>query len=147
MTKKELMVKAHKMTKEIKTQYPGIDYKFQLGLCLAYLQKEGENEMVELNGTEKQVKWANDIRKKALEGVEIAIEKLEEIQKGYVETRGKRLKRFDKYINKVNEIKEELLNSVEAKFFIEKYSYVSKYSVESCADEIIKIAQNLVNGF
>ena len=45
MTKKELMVKAHKMTKEIKNEYPTVDYKFQLGLCLAYLYKEGEKEM------------------------------------------------------------------------------------------------------
>lgn len=46
MTKKELMIKAHKMTKEIKTQYPSIDYKFQLGLCLSYLQEEGGKEMI-----------------------------------------------------------------------------------------------------
>ena len=45
MTKKELMIKAHKMTKEIKNEYPTVDYKFQLGLCLAYLYKEGEKEM------------------------------------------------------------------------------------------------------
>ena len=45
MTKKELMIKAHKMTKEIKNEYPTVDYKFQLSLCLAYLYKEGEKEM------------------------------------------------------------------------------------------------------
>ena len=45
MTKKELMIKAHQMTKEIKREYPEVDYKFQLGLCLAYLHEEGENEM------------------------------------------------------------------------------------------------------
>ena len=45
MTKKELMIKAHKMTKEIKNEYPEVDYKFQLGLCLAYLQGKGENEV------------------------------------------------------------------------------------------------------
>ena len=42
MTKKDLMVKAHKMTKEIKNEYPGVDYKFQLGLCLAYLHVRRE---------------------------------------------------------------------------------------------------------
>ena len=46
MINRELMIKAHKMTKEIKAEYPAIDYKFQLGLCLAYLyENEGENEM------------------------------------------------------------------------------------------------------
>lgn len=46
MTKKELMVKAHKMAKEIKNEYPEVDYKFQLGLCLTYLHQEGEKEMI-----------------------------------------------------------------------------------------------------
>lgn len=47
MTKKELMIKAHKMTKEIKKEYAEVDYKFQLGLCLSYLYKnEGEVEMI-----------------------------------------------------------------------------------------------------
>ncbi len=45
MTKKELMIKAHQMTKEIKNEYQEVDYKFQLGLCLAYLQSEGEVKM------------------------------------------------------------------------------------------------------
>ncbi|MDU2491194.1 MAG: hypothetical protein E7D27_11520 [Clostridium celatum] len=75
MTKKELMIKAHKMTKEIKNEYPGVDYKFQLGLCLAYLHEEGEKEMRELKGTEKQVKWAEDIRKEMLQNIEMMREK------------------------------------------------------------------------
>lgn len=40
MTKKEMMQKAHKMAKGIKAEYPSVDYKFQLGLCLKYLYKE-----------------------------------------------------------------------------------------------------------
>lgn len=75
MTKKELMVKAHQLTKEIKAEYPEVDYKFQLGLCLAYLYKEGEKEMVELKGSEKQVKWAEDIRKEMLNDLEHMKEK------------------------------------------------------------------------
>ncbi len=70
MTKKELMVKAHKMAKEIKNEYPEVDYKFQLGLCLAYLHEEGEKEMVELKGSEKQIKWAEEIREDLLVRVE-----------------------------------------------------------------------------
>ena len=52
MNKKEMMVKAHKMTKEIKNKYPEVDYKFQLGLCLSYLYEEEtkkENEESEIN--------------------------------------------------------------------------------------------------
>ena len=48
MNKKEMMVKAHKMTKEIKAQYPDVDYKFQLGLCMPYFLNNKEDiEMVE----------------------------------------------------------------------------------------------------
>ena len=59
--KRNLMKEAHKMTKKIKEQYPEVDYKAQLGLCLSFLSQEGGEEMVELKGTEKQVKYANDL--------------------------------------------------------------------------------------
>lgn len=42
MSNKELFVKAHKMAKEIKKEYPEVDYMFQFSLCLSYLRKEGE---------------------------------------------------------------------------------------------------------
>ena len=62
-----IMREAHRLTKEIKREFPGVNYNFQLGICMSYLLKEkGENEMVELQGTEKQVKWANDIREELL---------------------------------------------------------------------------------
>lgn len=84
MTKKELMIKAHKMAKEIKTQYPTVDYKFQLGLCLSYLQNEGEVKMVELKGSEKQIKWAEDIRANYLETITNIIKGFEEEDRRYV---------------------------------------------------------------
>ncbi|AWZ50044.1 hypothetical protein C3495_14475 (plasmid) [Clostridiaceae bacterium 14S0207] len=68
----ETIKKAHKMTKEIKNQYAEVNYKFQLGLCLSYLLKEkGENEMVELKGTEKQIKYATDLREDMLKTMDI----------------------------------------------------------------------------
>lgn len=42
---KNLFKEAHKLTKEIKSEYLEVDYRFQFGLCLAYLQEEGENDM------------------------------------------------------------------------------------------------------
>jgi len=42
---KNLMKAAHKMAKEIKAEYPEVNYKFQLGLCISYLSKEN-NEAV-----------------------------------------------------------------------------------------------------
>ena len=43
--KRNLMKEAHKMTKEIKEQYPEVDYQAQLGLCLSFLAQEGGQEM------------------------------------------------------------------------------------------------------
>ena len=60
------MKEAHKMTKEIKEQYPEVDYQAQLGLCLSFLaQEKGGNKMEvkKLNGSEKQIKWAKNIIK------------------------------------------------------------------------------------
>ena len=62
-----VMKEAHKLTKEIKNEFPEVDYKAQLGICMSYLlNEEGENEMVELQGSEKQVKWALSIREKTI---------------------------------------------------------------------------------
>lgn len=75
MTKKELMTKAHKMTKEIKAQYPTVDYKFQLGLCLAYLQNEGDVEMISYKtekGTSVEIKLeGKEITDLTVNGVEV----------------------------------------------------------------------------
>lgn len=60
--KRNLMREAHKLTKEIINKYGDVDYKAQLGLCLSFLSQEGGKEMVELKGTEKQIKWAEDLR-------------------------------------------------------------------------------------
>lgn len=59
---KKIFKEAHRMTREMVEKY-GVDYQAQFGLCLSYLleNKEGE-EVKELKGTEKQVKWAEDIR-------------------------------------------------------------------------------------
>lgn len=60
--KRNLMREAHKMTREIINKYGDVDYKAQLGLCLSFLSQEGGKEMVELKGTAKQIKWAEDLR-------------------------------------------------------------------------------------
>ena len=70
---KNVMKEAHKLTREIKAEFPEVDYKFQLGLCISYLSKNEVKEdvkMVELKGTEKQIKWAEDIRREVLELLE-----------------------------------------------------------------------------
>lgn len=39
---KNVMKSAHKLTKEIKSEFPEVDYRTQLGICISYLM-EGEN--------------------------------------------------------------------------------------------------------
>lgn len=64
---KKIFKEAHKMTREMVEKY-GVDYQVQFGLCLAYLleEKEQEKEMVELQGSEKQIAWATKLRDGAL---------------------------------------------------------------------------------
>lgn len=133
MTKKELMVKAHKMTKEIKAQYPTVDYKFQLGLCLAYLQ-EGGNEMVELKGSEKQIKWGNDIREVVIKGLNAL---LDERQKAH-EERGK--KRTLRMLEEAKEALNKIETEESSKYFIDNFSYIlrniSDYKIEAEARNV-----------
>ena len=58
--KRNLMKEAHKLTKQIVSEYGDVDYMTQLGLCLSFLsQEKGEKEMVEISiGTEKQIAYA-----------------------------------------------------------------------------------------
>lgn len=66
-----LMKEAHKLTREIKAEYKDVDYKAQLGICISYLSKKEEvKKMVELEGTEKQVKFATDIRANIINMIE-----------------------------------------------------------------------------
>ncbi|MHB7981125.1 hypothetical protein CF067_16480 [Clostridium sporogenes] len=68
---KNLFKEAHELTKEIKKEFPEVDYKVQFAICLSYLQKmKGDNKVVELIGSEKQIKWAKDIKKELIKEVE-----------------------------------------------------------------------------
>ena len=61
--KKNLMKKAHEMAKEIKEQYPEVDYQAQLGLCLSFLaqegKKEGEKKMTVINRKKFFTSWVD----------------------------------------------------------------------------------------
>lgn len=76
MLTSKIIKEAHKMAKEIKKQFPEVDYKFQFGLNLSYLLKKGENKM---EGSEKQVKWANDIKNTFTEIIDDIISKVDKV--------------------------------------------------------------------
>ena len=66
--KSNIFKKAHELTKKIIKA--GDDYRATFRLCLSFVYsqiKKGVNEMLELIGTEKQVKWASDLRDMVLE--------------------------------------------------------------------------------
>lgn len=83
---KKVFKKAHEMTRKFVEEYE-VDYQAQFGLCLSYLlEKEREEgdmkiEMKELQGTKKQIKFANDIKEVVLEIVKQLPEKIERYSK------------------------------------------------------------------
>lgn len=142
MTKKELMIKAHQMTKEIKAEYPGVDYKFQLGLCLAYLHEEGEVKMVELKGSEKQVAWANDIREVVVKGAKALLEERREEH----EARGKKatLRRLEE----ARKMVESLETEESSKYFIDEFSYILRCMKDyEITAEMKEVSLDLVVGY
>ena len=115
-----LMKEAHKLTKEIKAKYPTVDYKTQLGICISYLL-EGVNKMVELKGTEKQVKWAEDIRKNLLVAIADTTEYFENMQKDFIAKEGHKSKSINRRIKAINELKNEVENIEKASYLISNY--------------------------
>lgn len=65
---KNVFKKAHEITKNIIKKGDSYRETFRLALIFVYSEiKKGVNKMIELKGTEKQIKWANDIRKIMIE--------------------------------------------------------------------------------
>lgn len=59
---KNIMKKAHEMTREIKKEFPGVDYKAQLGICISFLyeeNKKGNDKMVNMKNINFKKKGYN----------------------------------------------------------------------------------------
>lgn len=147
--KRNLMKEAHKLTKEIKKQYPEVDYKTQLGLCLSFLSQEKEgNEMVELKGTEKQVKWAEDIRNRIIKVNEIFEKAIEGVD---MDKMAKSTWLDDNmYVIAQTSLKNILVQE-EAKFFIENFRDLKDYMIENTLlyepEKQVKFIYSLVKEF
>ena len=77
---RNVMKKAHEITRKIIRK--GDSYRATFRMCLSFVHsklKEGANKMVELVGSEKQVKWANDLREGFSTYIEFCKELIEEI--------------------------------------------------------------------
>lgn len=126
--KRNLMKEAHKMTREIVNKYGDVDYMAQLSLCLSFLSQEGGEEMVELKGTEKQVKWAKDIRNRIIKVNEI----FEKAIEGVDMDKMKKSTWIDDnmYVIAQTSLK-NILAQEEAKFFIENFRGLKDYMIEN----------------
>lgn len=116
MLNKNLLKEAHKITKEIKKEYPEVNYKAQLGICISFLYNKEVKGMVELKGTEKQVRWAEEIRKEMLDtkNIEMALNKFGSHKSEKVQAVLSILKNFRKRVN----------TETSAKWFIENKGLV-----------------------
>lgn len=74
--------------------------------------------MVELKGTEKQVKWAKDIRKEVLKGLYILKEMRE------VEHKARNKKRTLAQLEEINSLINKAENETSAKWYIDNFSYL-----------------------
>lgn len=131
---KNIMKKAHEMTKEIKKEFPNVDYRFQLGLCLSFLYNKGvEEEMVELKGSAKQVAWAEDIRNKF-------ITDLNEIIKGWKEKYEETRKKSANYAYENAVVfKEIVLSKDSASWFINNRYFNIENIMNDSGAEIVKL--------
>lgn len=146
--KRNLMKEAHKMTREIVNKYGDVDYMTQLGLCLSFLSQEGGKEMVELKGTEKQVKWAKDIRNRIIKVNEIFEKAIEGVD---MDKMAKSTWLDDNmYVIAQTSLKNILVQE-EAKFFIENFRDLKDYMIENTLlyepEKQVKFIYSLVKEF
>lgn len=167
-----LMKEAHKMTREIKKEFPEVDYKAQLGICISFLCKENKKgndkmEMAKLEGSEKQIKWAESLRDEFIKACDEMKEHLETGKVSYKRramTMSSATKKVEKFVeiangrelNKDNFIevlqnidayKEKILaNETSAKFYIEtrEQNFVSENAYD---EKILTVAIKLLKAY
>ena len=115
MTKRQMMVEAHRIARE---ELKG-DYQARLSLALRQLwkKKKGEDKMdlVKLKGSDKQVSWAEDIRSDVLEFLD-EVDK----HKGYAYDMIKDDEMVVKFKKELEEFKTKVKKEEQSKWFIEE---------------------------
>lgn len=85
-TNTKMMKEAHRMAKEIKAEFPNVDYKLQVSLCVSYLMEEETKKIIAANEAKEAKK-------------EVAAEVIE--LKNYLKTENKEAKKED--VNAIDE--------------------------------------------
>lgn len=152
---KNLLKEAHKLTKEIKNKYPEVNYMAQLGVCISYLNNKGEDKMVELKGTEKQIDWAEEIRKNIIEMFDKKIEKMNDENVKNSDVYNELVRNRKNFRNKVKttaearkeyasileEIKEAILDKDNAQYYIDQ---VRSYDLETLMENYFSTEFNTI---
>ena len=109
---KEVMQRAWKIARDGQRKFGGkVSEYIAEALKIAWaLIKKGVQKVIKLVGSEKQVKWAEDIRKKAIEKIDRVIKEVE----GWATSKPLRAKSYEKY----KEHFENLKNEESAAFWI-----------------------------
>lgn len=123
---KNIFKEAHKMTREMVKKY-NVDYQTQFGLCVSYLlENKEEKEM--LKGSEKQVKWAEEIKRDMVECLENKI-KATDSKFGKMEMDDKSRSNLNVGLNFFKEKLEEIKEEDKATWFIDNRNRVSKRTI------------------
>ena len=123
--KTNVFKKAHEITKKIIRKGDSYRETFRLALIFVYSElKKGANKMIELKGTEKQVKYANDIKSKLVKTINNAMQELEKFQAENIEINGKRSKKRDRLISEMKNELDIIINIENSKEIIESYKNI-----------------------
>lgn len=131
---KNIFKQAHKITREIIRK--GDNYRATFGLVLSfvYSQQKAGVEMVELKGSEKQVKWATDIRNRMIEINNIFEEATKDTDMTNLNEEtleGMVLQRIDK----TRKALKNILNNEDAKFFIDNFRNIRDYMISDLREK------------
>lgn len=118
-----VMQRAWKIAKQGVEKFGGkVKEYFAQALCMAWVEiKKGADKMVELQGSEKQVKWANDIRNNAVTTLNDVLDTITEVNEKNVAW-VKNEKILGLLRENVQQLIEAFENEASAKFFIENRS-------------------------
>lgn len=127
--------KAHEMTREMVREYE-VDYQTQFGLNLSYLFEEEEEEEMKVNfkGTEKQIKFAEDIFENTVGRV------LEELEESIAETKFRKESTRERAYTRLEETR-NALTEMDAGDFIGKW----KWYLDEEFIRVINDAQDWLN--
>lgn len=134
---KKVMVRAWEVAREGAKKFGGkaIEYIAE-ALKLAWKEVKAMVEKVQMKGSEKQIKWAEDIRKDLVKIVENS-------KKGFIalaERKGLWNGQFKEDIEATMRVVEDLLNNDDAKWYIENFGYAA-----GKAGVLQKIAMKVIN--